>query len=220
MDESIPETKKDTEKPNHKIIRITKIFDHNNKHSENVMVITNGKNTIKYNLRHKINQRNILESLKTIQNKQPNDNENSKIYYTSNRTQSKNDIYLKKKNNNKIFRKSKTIQNLNQLTKKESCKNDKNITSEKNIFNINTVDLGAINKMKKVKISKEQNKKVIFHGIRLLKGRESERDLMKKTIVNYPINSNINIFSNSNNNSNSFSDINNNLNNILASKRI
>ena len=219
MDESIPETKKDTEKPNHKIIRITKIFDHNNKHSENVMVITNGKNTIKYNLRHKINQRNILESLKTIQNKQPNDNENSKIYYTSNRTQSKNDIYLKKKNNNKIFRKSKTIQNLNQLTKKESCKNDKNITSEKNIFNINTVDLGAINKMKKVKISKEKNKKVIFHGIRLLKGRESERDLMKKTIVNYPINSNINIFSNSNNNSNSFSDINNNLNNILASKK-
>jgi hypothetical protein len=92
MDESIPETKKDTEKPNHKIIRITKIFDHNNKHSENVMVITKGKNTIKYNLRHKINQRNILESLKTIQNKQPNDNENSKIYYTSNRTQSKNDI--------------------------------------------------------------------------------------------------------------------------------
>ena len=107
------------------------------------MVINNGKNTIKYNLRHKINQRNILESLKTIQNKQPNDNENSKIYYTSNRTQSKNDIYLKKKNNNEIFRKSKTIQNLNQLTKKESSKNDKNITSEKNIFNINTVDLGA-----------------------------------------------------------------------------
>jgi hypothetical protein len=70
--------------------------------------------------------------------------------------------------------------------------------------------------MKKVKISKEKNKKVIFHGIRLLKGRESERDLMKKTIVNYPINSNINIFinSNSNSNSNSFTDINNNLNKI------
>ena len=174
-----------------KIIRITKKFSSKNKLPQNIMILSDGKNQIEYNLTQKISKMRIMESLKTIQNSLIYENGNNNIYYTSYKCQIIEN--LKSKKVPKKIQKNKSSQYLHQLISKESNMVIKKNLSKPNIYNIKIADLDKKDKTKKEHKLNIENKIKSFNGLSKLTNKESDRYLLnidnsndKKKINNIP----------------------------------
>ena len=113
MDENIPVKQiYPNQRSSIKLIKIAKVFKPNKKYPENIMLINKGNNKLRYSFTHKTNQRKIFESLKTVHNSPLNDNENNRLYYTSNKNQISEKMH-------KTFDYEKNNSNLHKIKKKE-----------------------------------------------------------------------------------------------------
>ena len=200
-----------------KIIRISKVFSLNNKHPENIMILTKGNNKIQYNLTHKINHRNILNSLQTIQNSPNNENLNTKLYYPSFKYPNTENINININNVQKPIINEKIKQKSNVILKQNININNSNIFSEniddKNLANLDELQL-PIKEMK----TSIHNKKVFLPGMKLIDSKDSERQLLKKRTLNSNNEiKNENLIKLSNNNTYSKK---NNLNHFSSKKQI
>ena len=191
MDENLKKIIRKNERPTVKIIRIAKKFSSKNKLPQNIMILSNGKNQIEYNLTQKISKMRIMESLKTIQNSLIYENGNNNIYYTSFKYQITENLNTKKspKNNQK----NKSSQYLHKLISQESNMVIKKNLSKPNIYNIKITDLDKKDKTKKTPKMKLDNKIKSFNGLSKLTQKESDRYLLniensnnKKEINNIP----------------------------------
>ena len=191
MDENLKKIIRKNERPTVKIIRIAKKFSSKNKLPQNIMILSNGKNQIEYNLTQKISKMKIMESLKTIQNSLLYEDGNNNIYYTSFKYQITENLNTKKapKNNQR----NKSSQYLHKLISKESNMVIKKNLSKPNIYNIKITDLDKKDKTKKTPKMKLDNKIKSFNGLSKLTQKESDRYLLnidnsnnKKEINNIP----------------------------------
>ena len=200
-----------------KIIRISKVFSLNNKHPENIMILTKGNNKIQYNLTHKINHRNILNSLQTIQNSPNNENLNTKLYYSSFNNPNTENINININNVQKPIINEKIKQKSNVILKQNININNSNIFSE-NIDDKNLVNLDELQLPKKETKTSIHNKKVFLPGMKLIDSKDSERQLLKKRTLNSNNEiKNENLIKLSNNNTYSKK---NNLNHFSSKKQI
>ena len=200
-----------------KIIRISKVFSLNNKHPENIMILTKGNNKIQYNLTHKINHRNILNSLQTIQNSPNNENLNTKLYYPSFKYPNTENINININNVQKPIINEKIKQKSNDILKKNININNSNIFSE-NIDDKNLANLDELQLPKKEMKTSIHNKKVFLPGMKLIDSKDSERQLLKKRTLNSNNEiKNENLIKLSNNNTYSKK---NNLNHFSSKKQI
>ena len=200
-----------------KIIRISKVFSLNNKHPENIMILTKGNNKIQYNLTHKINHRNILNSLQTIQNSPNNENLNTKLYYPSFKYPNTENINININNVQKPIINEKIKQKSNVILKQNININNSNIFSE-NIDDKNLANLDELQLPKKEMKTSIHNKKVFLPGMKLIDSKDSERQLLKKRTLNSNNEiKNENLIKLSNNNTNSKK---NNLNHFSSKKQI
>ena len=166
-----------------KIIRISKVFSLNNKHPENIMILTKGNNKIQYNLTHKINHRNILNSLQTIQNSPNNENLNTKLYYSPFKYPNTENINININNVQKPIINEKIKQKSNDILKQNININNSNIFSE-NIDDKNLANLDELQLPKKEMKTSIHNKKVFLPGMKLIDSKDSERQLLKKRTLN------------------------------------
>ena len=166
-----------------KIIRISKVFSLNNKHPENIMILTKGNNKIQYNLTHKINHRNILNSLQTIQNSPNNENLNTKLYYSSFNYPNTENINININNVQKPIINEKIKQKSNDILKQNININNSNIFRE-NIDDKNLANLDELQLPKKEMKTSIHNKKVFLPGMKLIDSKDSERQLLKKRTLN------------------------------------
>ena len=143
-------------KPTVKIIRITKKFSSKNKIPQNIMILSNGKNQIEYNLTQKISKIKIMESLKTIQNSLIYENGNNNIYYTSYKHQITENLNSKKASKN--IQKNKSSQYLHKLISQESNMVIKKNLSKPNIYRKNNNENKWESNEKKNKSIKKRNK--------------------------------------------------------------
>ena len=200
-----------------KIIRISKVFSLNNKHPENIMILTKGNNKIQYNLTHKINHRNILNSLQTIQNSPNNENLNTKLYYPSFKYPNTENINININNVQKPIINEKIKQKSNVILKQNININNSNIFSE-NIDDKNLANLDELQLPKKEMKTSIHNKKVFLPGMKLIDSKDSERQLLKKRTLNSNNEiKNENLIKLSNNNTYSKK---NNLNHFSSKKQI
>jgi len=140
MDENITYDKMIKNKQNGiKIIKISKEFRQNGKDPENIMLVNIGKRKVQYTLNYKISEKNILDSLKTIQTN-PIYNEENKLYYSSHG--------IKKRNNSiKFDHKSKpNIFNKNSI--QDSQKKNDEEKSYQDIYNLR-INVKKINLIQK-----------------------------------------------------------------------
>ena len=170
------------EKTSPKIIRISKVFKKNNNLPENIMILTKGNNKIQYNLSHKVNKRNILESLKT-QNTPKDEKLKSQLYYSSFKYPNTDNVngnirtFHMQLNSEKINKEENTLQqNINNNNYLNQNINDINVA------NLDEFDLPK--KEMKTSIENKDKKKVFFPGMRLIDNKESERQLLKKRTLN------------------------------------
>ena len=200
-----------------KIIRISKVFSLNNKHPENIMILTKGNDKIQYNLTHKINHRNILNSLQTIQNSPNNENLNTKLYYPSFKYPNTENINININNVQKPIINEKIKQKSNVILKQNININNSNIFSE-NIDDKNLANLDELQLPKKEMKTSIHNKKVFLPGMKLIDSKDSERQLLKKRTLNSNNEiKNENLIKLSNNNTYSKK---NNLNHFSSKKQI
>ncbi len=200
-----------------KIIRISKVFSLNNKHPENIMILTKGNNKIQYNLTHKINHRNILHSLQTIQNSPNNENLNTKLYNSSFKYPNTENINININNVQKPIINEKIKQKSNVILKQNININNSNIFSE-NIDDKNLANLDELQLPKKEMKTSIHNKKVFLPGMKLIDSKDSERQSLKKRTLNSNNEiKNENLIKLSNNNTYSKK---NNLNHFSSKKQI
>ena len=124
-----------------KIIKISKEFRQNGKDPENIMLVNIGKRKVQYTLNYKISEKNILDSLKTIQTN-PIYNEENKLYYSSHG--------IKKRNNsNKLDQKRKAdIFDKNSIEDSQKKKDEEK--SYQDIYNLR-INVKKINLIQKKK---------------------------------------------------------------------
>ena len=182
MDESL-EKVLTVKKPKKQIIRISKIFT-KNKNPQNILVVNTGKEKIEYNLTHKINKKFILEALKTIQKNSANtyENNNNKIYHTTNKFQYQYQIVErnKEKDKNNNDKKNKSSQYLHKLVLKELNIIKKNINSKQNIYYAKSTDIDKKNKSNK---ASQLNIKS-FNGLGSLETEKIDNQLMNEENLN------------------------------------
>lgn len=178
MDENIDNKINTNIKPIKTIIRISKTFHSNSKIPHNIMILTKGKNEIHCNLTQKINQKNILETLKTIQTNPLFENDNNQKVFTSYKYQmtDKNTQYL----GNNTFQKNKTSQYIHKLKLIDSNILKKNNKSIPNIYNIKTAEIDKIKEIKRQSTLKPKNNQRLSEVIGTSRQKESERQLIKE----------------------------------------
>lgn len=160
------------------VIRISKKYNFNQKLSQSIMTIKHGNKEIQYNLTHNINQRQIFETLKSIQNNsifEHYDNQLIKTFYNNKRAQNFNN-----KKENKTFQKNRNNQQIKQLILNESYTEKKDIFPKGNIYNIKSTDIDKIN----IKCKELTFKKKMFRGIGIIGNKYNEQSITKRSFVN------------------------------------
>ena len=165
-----------------RIIRISKVFTHNNQNPENIMILSKGNNKIQYNLTNKINHRYILNSLKTIQSSPKNENFNSNLYYSSLKYPNTENINTNVNNFHKPFIKEKIKQESNTLLKNININNNNFLKS--NINDIKMIRSDQLIQPKKEKKTNVENKRIFLPGMKVADNKESERKLLKRPSLN------------------------------------
>ena len=136
-----------------------------------------------YNLTHKINHRNILNSLQTIQNSPNNENLNTKLYYSPFKYPNTENINININNVQKPIINEKIKQKSNVILKQNININNINIFRE-NIDDKNLANLDELQLPKKEMKTSIHNKKVFLPGMKLIDSKDSERQLLKKRTLN------------------------------------
>ena len=167
-----------------KIIRISKVFTLNNRHPENIMILTKGNNKIQCNLTNEINHGNILNILKTAQNSPNNENLKTKLFYPSLKYPNTEDINANINNLHKPIINEKIQKESNNILQEKINIDNNNTFFRENIDDINITNLeGLILPKKEMKTSIE-NKKSFPPGMKLIDSKDSERQLLKKRTLN------------------------------------
>ena len=176
MDENIPVKQiYPNQRSSIKLIKIAKVFKPNKKYPENIMLINKGNNKLRYSFTHKTNQRKIFESLKTVHNSPLNDNENNRLYYTSNKNQISEKMH-------KTFDYEKNNSNLHKKKIKETKTIKSNDYLQPDIYNINqlNININLINKTRNEAKTTMVKNKITFNGIGLINSKDSDRHFIQK----------------------------------------